>query len=71
MVKSTREYAVYGNFMVLKKLYEKVNMELMYQVLRRNDMGCKLLNGIKGIYFNTLACVRVKGGENCLEVIVM
>ena len=26
-------------------------------------MGGKLLNGIKGMYFDNSACVRVKGGE--------
>ena len=32
-------------------------------------MGGKLLNGIKGIYFNSLACVRVKGGESeCFKI---
>ena len=28
------------------------------------DVGGKLLNGIKSIYVNSLACVRVKGGES-------
>ena len=34
------------------------------QILRMYDVGGKLLTGIKCIYFNSLACVRVKGGEN-------
>ena len=33
-------------------------------VLRMYDVGVKLLNGIKGIYVNSLACVRVKGSES-------
>ena len=28
------------------------------------DVGGKLLNGIKSMYVNSLACVRVKGGES-------
>ena len=32
-------------------------------------MGGKLLNGIKSIYVNSLACVRVKGGESdCFRI---
>ena len=27
------------------------------------DLGGKLLNGIKSMYVNSLACVRVKGGD--------
>ena len=27
------------------------------------DMGCKLLSGIKRMYLDSLACVRVKGAE--------
>ena len=27
-------------------------------------MGGKLFNGIKSVYVNSLACVRVKGGES-------
>ena len=28
------------------------------------DLGVKLLNGIKSMYINSLACVRVKRGES-------
>ena len=32
-------------------------------------MGGKLLNGIKSMYVNSLACVRVKGGESeCFRI---
>ena len=35
-------------------------------------VGGKLLNGIKSIYINSLACVRVKGGESeCFKSIVL
>ena len=33
-------------------------------VLRMNHVGGKLLNGIKIVYVNSLACVRVKGCES-------
>ena len=34
-----------------------------------NDMGDKLLNNIKRIYVNSLACVRIKRGENkCFRI---
>ena len=33
------------------------------------DVGGKLLNGIKSIYVNSLACVRIKGGESeCFRI---
>ena len=47
------------DFMDLEKTYDRVNEEALCQVLRMYDVGDKLLNGI-----NSLACVRVKGGEN-------
>ena len=50
-------------FIGLKKAYDRVNREALWQVLRMYDVGSKLLNGIKSIYVNSLACVRVKGGE--------
>ena len=34
------------------------------QVLRMYDVGGKLLSGIKGMYVDSSACVRVKGGES-------
>ena len=33
------------------------------------DVGGKLLNGIKSMYVKSLACVRIKGGENeCFRI---
>ena len=33
------------------------------------DVGGKLLNGIKSMYVNSLACVKVKGGESeCFRI---
>ena len=34
-----------------------------------HDVGGKLLNGLKSIYVNSLACVRVKGGKSdCFRI---
>ena len=50
-------------FIDLEKAYDKVNREALWQELRMYDMGNKLLNGIKNIYVDSSACVRVKGDE--------
>ena len=56
-------------FMDLEKTYDRVNREALWQVLRMYDVGGKLLNGIKSIYANSLACVRVKGcGSECFRI---
>ena len=54
---------MYVGFINLEKAYDRVNREPLWQVLRMFDMGGKVLNGIKCIYVNSLACVRIKGGE--------
>ena len=51
-------------FMDLKKAYDRVHREVFWQVLRLYDVGGKLLNGIKSMYVNSLACLRVKGSES-------
>ena len=51
-------------FINLEKAYDRVNREALWQVLRMYDVGGKLLNGIKSMYFNSLVYVRVKGGES-------
>ena len=34
-----------------------------------HDVGCKLLNNIKSMYVNSLACVRVNGSESeCFRI---
>ena len=50
--------------MDLKKAYDRVNREALWQVLRMYDMGGKLLTIIKSMYANSLACVKVKGSES-------
>ena len=56
-------------FMDLEKAYDRVNKEARWQVLRMYDVDGKLLNGIKSMYFNSLAFVRVKGnGSECFRI---
>ena len=51
---------VYVGFMNLKKAYDRVNKEALWQVLRMYGAGGKLLSGIKIMYVDSSACVRVK-----------
>ena len=56
-------------FMELEKAYQRVSREALWQVLRMYNVGDKLLNSIKNMYANSLACVRVKGGESeCFRI---
>ena len=55
--------------MDLGKAYDKVIREAQCQFLRMYDVGGKLLNGIKSMYVNSLARVRVRGGESeCFRI---
>ena len=48
---------------------ERINREALCQVSIMYDVGGKLLNGIKSMYVNSLACIRVKGGESeCFRI---
>ena len=49
-------------FMDLKKAYDKVDREDLWQVLKMYKARGKLL-GIKSLYVNSVACGRIKGGE--------
>ena len=61
-MKSTREKRrVYVGFMDLEKVYDIVNREALCEILRMYDVGGKLLSGIKSMYVDSSACVRVKG----------
>ena len=53
---------MYEGFVDLEKLYDRVNREALRQVLRMYDVGGKLLDGIKSMYVDSLAYVRV----NCV-----
>ena len=51
-------------FIDLEKAFDMVNREALWQVLRMYDGGRgKLVSGVKGMYVDNSACVRVKGGE--------
>ena len=41
-----------------------VNREVLKQVLSMYAVYGKLLNGIKSMHVNSLACIRIKGGES-------
>ena len=51
-------------FIDLEAAYNRVNMEALWQVLGMYDLRVKLLSGIRRMYVDSLACVRVKGGES-------
>ena len=50
------------SFIDLEKAFDRVNRESSWQVLRKYDVGSKLSDGIKNMYLDSIACVRVKGG---------
>ena len=57
------------SFMDLEKAYDRVTRETLWQVLRMVDVGSILLDEIKSMHVNRLACVRVKDGEReCFRI---
>ena len=60
---------MYVSFIDVEKVYDRVNRETLWQVLRRSDVDGILLKCIKSIYVNSLVCIRVKGGDSeCFRV---
>ena len=57
MRKHGRKNIEYVGFMDLEKAYERINREVLWQVLRMYDVVGKLLNGIKTMYINSLSYV--------------
>ena len=57
---------VYVSFIDMEKTYDRVNRVALWQVLRMYDLEGegKPFSGIKGMYIDSLACVRVKRGES-------
>ena len=51
-------------FIDLKKAYDSVNREALWQGLKMYDVRSKRLSEIKRIYVDSSACVRVKGGKS-------
>ena len=64
MRKEERENAVYLGFIDLEKAYDRIKREALWEVLRMYDVEGKLLSGIKSMYVDSSASVRVKGGES-------
>ena len=58
-----RKSEEYVGFMDLEETYDRANREALWYILRMYDLGGKLLSGSKSMYIDSLACVRVKGGE--------
>ena len=48
---------MYVGFMDLEKAYDRVNREALWQLLRITVVGGNLMNGIKSMHVNSLACV--------------
>ena len=53
--------------MDLEKPYDRVNREALQQVLRMYDINGKLLNGIKSMYDDSLACVRINSSRSIMS----
>ena len=51
-------------FIDLEKIYDRVNREALLQALRMYDVWGKLLSGIKSMYIDSSACIKVKGFES-------
>src|SRR5678816_1628876 len=52
---------LYLGFMDLQQAYDRVNREALWQVLVIYGVGFRLLNGIKSMYDDSEACVRING----------
>ena len=50
---------VYFAFLDLEKAYDRVDRNAMWNVLRLNGIGGRLLRGVKSLYVGSKACVRV------------
>ena len=60
MRKHKGKNAVYVSFIDLEKVYDRVNREALGQVLRMYEVGIRSLSGVKSMYVDSSACVRVK-----------
>src|SRR5678816_1770966 len=52
---------LYLGFMDLQQVYDRINMKDLWQVLLKYDAVGRLLNGIKSMYDDKEACVRING----------
>ena len=51
---------MYFAFLDLEKAYDRVDRDAMWNVLRLNGIGGRLLRGVKSLYVGSKACVRVR-----------
>ena len=59
---------VYSAFLDLEKPYDRVDRDAMWNVLRLNGIGGRLLRGVKSLYVGSKACVRViRVGNEVIE----
>ena len=56
--------SIYMGFINCDRLYDRVNRQALWQVLRMYDMQVKLLSGIKSMYVDSSACFRLKENES-------
>ena len=55
--------------MDLEKAYDRVNREVLWQVLRMYDVIGNSLNGTKSLYVNSFSCAIIKCGEKeCFRI---
>ena len=64
MRKNEKKCKVYVGFIDLEKVYNWVNREASWQVLRMYDMEGKLLSSIKILHVDSSNCVKVNVGES-------
>ena len=50
---------MYFAFLDLEKAYDRVDRDVMWNVLRLYGIGGRLLQGVKSLYVGSKACVRV------------
>ncbi len=57
-----KDRKLYGTFMDLEKAYDRVDWEALLNVLKICGVGGQLIKGIKALYREANACVKVDGG---------
>ena len=53
--------SVYAAFVDLERAFDRVNRDLLFYKLLRNNINGKIYKAIKLLYTNTLSCVTVNG----------
>ena len=55
----SKDRKLYAAFVDYRKCFDSIHRDALFHVIQRNGVSGKLLNAIKAIYKNVLACVRV------------